>query len=945
MKFQILTFLPLLIFFFGNVQAQNFSLKGQVQDENTQKPLAGVSVIVQYTNKGGISDAQGFFQIDGLKAGEQVLLFELEDYQNYEQEVVVKANEENDIGIVNITAGQDETESQDFIPVITINDDQFSEQDNAAQTVSGLLSASRDVFVNAAAFNLGAARFRIRGYDSNYTGVFMNGIPMNELENGRTFWSAWGGLNDVFRNRSFSDGINATDFTFGGVGGASHIDTRASQQRRGLRFSYAQASRSYTNRAMATYNTGMQSNGWALSLSASRRWAQEGYVPGSFYDAYSYFLSVDKKIAKEHLVNFTLFGAPTKRGRSSAGTQEVYDLAGTNYYNSYWGYQSGEVRNSRVANAHQPVLMLRHDWKINASEKLTTSVSYQFGRNGSTALDWYDAPEPRPDYYRHLPSAARNYINTEDSLAIVNAFLNDPNLLQVDWHSMYNINRGNLETIENVNGSGESLTGLRSQYIIEERRFDSREANASMIYENIMNKVLTFHAGAGLQYYRGENYKIVNDLLGGDFYLDIDKFIERDNPGSTTLSQSDLDTPNRIVRVGDRFGYDYDPNVRKAYAWTQASFSFPKMDAFIAGDFSSTGFWRTGNIRNGKFPNSSLGASDLEVFFNFGAKAGLTYKVDGRNYISANALVRTRAPFFRQVFTSPRTRNEIVPDLVSEKITAGELVYNYRSPYLKAKASAYYTLFEDQTEIKAFFIDEDIDVPISDAASQTISGGFVNYLLRGIDKQHFGVELAAEARLFGGLSLSAVAALGQYTFTSRPTADIYLDNSSLLLVEDRTVYAKNFYVPNTPQTAYSATLKYEGKQYWFANLSFNYFDDIWIDFNPNRRTDAAVSLDERGIDRVAQGSKLWNDIIFQEKAPSGYTLDFFAGKSFKLGSNYFLNLTASVNNILDNQNLIIGGFEQGRFDFDEKNVEVFPNRYYYMYGLNYFLNATFRINL
>ncbi len=943
MKIQLLSIIFMLLF--SSLQAQSFSLKGQVQDATTEKPLAGVRVSIQYTNKGSISDAEGYFQIDGLKAGEQVLLLELEEYQSLEKEVVVKAEEVNDIGILLLTTGQDETESQDFIPVITINDDQFSENDNAAQNISGLLAASRDVFINTAAFNLGAARFRIRGYDSKNTGVFLNGIPMNELENGRAFWSAWGGLNDVFRNRTFNAGLAATDYTFGDVGGATHIDTRASQQRKGLRISYAQANRSYTNRVMATYNTGMMANGWAVSLSASRRWAQESYTPGTFYDAAAYFLSVDKQVAKEHLVNLTVFGAPTKRGKNSFNTQELYDLAGTNYYNSYWGYQNGEVRNSRVANTHQPVIMLRHDWEINEKEKLTTSLSYQFGRNGSTAIDWYDAAEPRPDYYRRLPSNARNLAFSEDSLALVNAFLENPDLLQVDWHSMYDVNRNNVETVENINGTTESITGLRSQYIIEERRYDSREANASMIYENRMNQVLTFNAGAGLQYYRGNNFKVVNDLLGGEFYVDIDKFVERDNPGSLTLAQTNLDVPNRILRVGDRFGYDYDPNVRKGYAWAQANFSFPKMDAFIAGDFSSTGFWRTGNVKNGKFPNSSLGASDLEVFFNYGAKAGLTYKMNGRNYFSANALYRTRAPYFRQVFSSPRTRNEIVPDLVSEKITAGEVTYNYRSPYLKAKATAYYTLFEDQTEIKAFFIDETINVPISDAVSQAISGGFVNYLLRGIDKQHFGVELAAEAKLFGGLSVSAVAALGQYTFVSRPTADIYLDNSSLRLVDDRTIYAKNFYVPNTPQTAYSASLKYQGKKYWFASLSFNYFDDIWMDFNPNRRTDAAVSFDERGIDRVEQGSGLWNEIIYQERAPSGYTLDFFAGKSFKIGENYFLNLTASVNNILDNQELITAGYEQGRFDFEEKNVDLFPNRYLYMFGLNYFVNATFRINL
>jgi hypothetical protein len=210
--------------------------------------------------------------------------------------------------------------------------------------------------------------------------------------------------------------------------------------------------------------------------------------------------------------------------------------------------------------------------------------------------------------------------------------------------------------------------------------------------------------------------------------------------------------------------------------------------------------------------------------------------------------------------------------------------------------------------------------------------------MNGIDKQHFGVEAAIEARIYRGLTASAVAAVGQYTYVSRPQARVYVDSERLPRGDSRTIYMENFYVPGTPQQAYSVGLKYSGKEFWFANLNFNYFDDIWLDFNPIRRTEAAVA-------DIPRNSDLFQAVIFQEKAPAGYTLDFFGGKSFKLADNYFLNLTVGVNNILNSKEIITGGYEQGRFEFEQNGDNRFPNRYYYMYGLNYFVNATFRINL
>ncbi len=290
---------------------------------------------------------------------------------------------------------------EDRIPTVTLSGDD-DEAELAGQNVSGVLSASRDPFINAAAFNLSSGGFEIRGYDAEAL-VYLNGVFVNNFETGQVFFGAWGGLNDVTRSRESTTDLMPSPYAFGGLGGATSIDTRASEQRKQVRLSYLFSNRAYAGRAMATWSTGMMKNGWAVSLSGSKRWAEEGYVPGTFYNAYSYFGSVDKKLNDRHLLNLTILGTPSKRGGASPSVQTANDLAGTNFYNPQWGWQDGKKRNARITNSHQPMAILRHDWQLSEKATLTTAASHWFGRYGRTQLDWFNAPDPRPYYYRKLP--------------------------------------------------------------------------------------------------------------------------------------------------------------------------------------------------------------------------------------------------------------------------------------------------------------------------------------------------------------------------------------------------------------------------------------------------------------------------------------------------------------------------------------------------------------
>lgn len=826
---------------------------------------------------------------------------------------------------VGVDSPEVETAGDADIPVVELSETEVADA-GGSQNVSSTLNASRDPFLSATAFVFSAARFRTRGYDNKYFTINMNGVPMNDLETGRTSWGLWGGLNPVFRNRDTYLGSQATTFSYGGPGGASTMDARASHQRKQFEVSYANANRNYRHRLMATYSTGLLKHGWAVSASVSRRWAKEGYIPGTFYDGASYFLSVEKFIGSKHSLSLTSFGSYVKSGQAASATQEMYNLARTNYYNYYWGYQDGKKRNSVVGKVFQPTFILQHEWKINNRESMSTSAGFTFGKRERTGIDWYNAANPRPDYYRYLPSYIEDSV--QRALAIYD-ITNHPELLQVDWNGFYEANAMSNDSVRNVDGdSTKTQYGKRARYIVENQVADVRRFNLNTVYNNAITDHIELTAGLNYQFQRTEYYKLVDDLLGADFYVDVNQFAERDFPDSFSVAQNDINRPNRILHEGDKYGYDYFIVNHKAAAWGQAVFKYNHIDFFIAGDISVNSFWRNGKTRYGLQPNNSYGKSAVELFVNGGVKAGVTYKINGSNYLYVNGAFENRAPNSRDAFISARTQNSIVSGLKSENIYNAELGYIYRTANIKLKADMFFAQFNNETQLRRFFHDD--------------FRTFVNYTLTGVNTRHWGAELGLDAKIWRGFSASVAASIGRYTYTSRPTATITYDNDPTRNVVEN-VYAKNFNVAGTPQLATTFGINYRAPQFWFAGVNFNYFDWMWSAINPARRTESAVDLTETGSDS-------YNKIISQERLKGQFTMNVSFGYSWLLNNQfknlkkrYFLVFNANISNITNNKQLVTSGYEQLRFDYNEKNINKFPNRYYYGYGTSYFVSVAFRM--
>jgi hypothetical protein len=507
MKQLKLLFLILFIAGSSNIAlAQQGQIKGTVTDGESGQPLKSATV----TGAKGVILAttgdSGEFRF-AADAGEYLLYVNLDGYDQASLKVTVRPGETFDAGVIRIA---NRNYIQQDLPVINIADG-GDETGMESQSIQGLLNSSADVFMSTSAYTFGALMFKMRGYEQNYSLVTLNGFVLNDVESGTPYYSNWGGLNDVMRNTMVTSGPDPIGFLFEPVGGISRIITRASEYRAGVKAVYSSSNRTYRNRAMATYSTGLMDNGWAFTGSYSYRWSERGYEPGTFYNAHSLFLAAEKKFNSRHSLNFTALDAIYSRGVAGGSTQEANDLVGSNYYNPYWGYQEGEVRNSRVRSSNKPLMTLTHYWDPTEKLNIQTTAGYWGGKGGYTALNWYDVEDPRPDYYKKLPK--------------------DPSVSQVNWDEFYFANRKNIFTVPDANGiPGNSITGNRSKYIVEDRRNDISQFQFNSRASYNMNVNFNITGGLLINKFRGHNFNVIDDLLGGDYWLDIDQFAERDYP-------------------------------------------------------------------------------------------------------------------------------------------------------------------------------------------------------------------------------------------------------------------------------------------------------------------------------------------------------------------------------------------------------------------------------
>lgn len=939
-------------------------VKGVVVDRSSKTALDG-AVLKLYSGTQEIATvrtgADGSFYIPDLKDGMYDLVIENSNYLQSKVNVTVNDGYVKNMFKLSLTPVH---------KVGEVDDASFTEfdlDDSGYQDSPTILFGQNDVFNNIAGYNFSSVRFRVRGYSSESQDVYMAGVRMNDAITGYTPYSLWSGLNEAVRSKESVNGSEISDYGFGGYNGLTNIDPMASKVRTGWRGSVLTNSALYRLRLMMTYSSGELDNGWSYAFSASARLGGNDWIKGVYYRSFGYYGSVEKKFGEEHKLGLTFMAAPGQRGAQNGSTQEVYDLMGDNMYNSNWGYYNGKVRNARVKKTHEPIAILKYDFTPESKKlKASATVLYRFGKNGYTALDWYDAPDPRPDYYRNLPSyffmdnTDYNRLNYSKYMWAKEQWEQDiPSITHINWDRLYAVNAMN-----------STADGNRSKYVIEERRTDQQDLNFAANAKWSPVNCFTLAGGLSYKWNRTEYYKILDDLLGGDYYVNIDQFAERDYASSVTMYQNDLDYylkngKAQTLKHGDKYGYDYYANVRRAEAWVSGKFSKFGLDVALAGRIGYTKYWREGLLRKGLFPGldangqpmtyegkvittydpitgdaiTSLGKSEVNDFLTGAAKLNVSYVIPGGHRVYANAAFIADAPNFNQAFISPRTRNSIVPNLKTNKTLTADLNYAYSNSGYDVRVTGYYTAIKDQSKVMSFYDDA--------------QNSFTNFAMSGIDQRHIGLELGFKVPLpVPNLALQGVVSYGQFVYTSNPKMYQTYDNSAAIVEDTYGVtipYWKSHptadgktvkhYVSGTPQLATSLGLSWN-KNYWFVDADVDYFDFAYLDMNPLYRTDMATS----GPDKTVTPTEI-EYMAAQEKFKGAVLVNASVGKSWYIKRNYQLGFSLQVKNILNTTNLRTGGYEQTRLvdnTVSKERYYRFDSKYFYMSGINYMLNIYFR---
>ena len=951
-------------------------IKATVVSRVGRTPIAGANVELK---KGGV-------KMQELRTGNDGKFF-FQDLANDNYSLIVAAPGYTETQ-VNVTVEKGLVRDLIFVTLVPasqineVDDSSFGEfdlDDSGYTDTPTILFASNDVFTNVAGYGFSAVRYKNRGYNSESQEVYLAGVPMNDAITGYSPYSLWSGLNEAMRSKESTIGLDPAQFSAGGYNGVTNISAMPSDVRPGLRMSVLSNSAMYRFRFMVNYASGVLDNGWSYAINASARIGGNDWIEGVFYRNFALYAGAEKCIGDEHRIALIAFATPGERGAQNASTQEVYDLMKDNMYNSNWGYQNGKVRNARVRKTFEPVIALRYLYTPSDSFEASATLLYRTGFNGYTALDWYDAPDPRPDYYRNLPSYffmddseynRSNVIKYGEALEMWRpGVASNANYQHINWDRLYNVNYNSPDG--------------RSKYAQEQRHVDQNDINLSGSIKWNLTELFTVTAGINGKINRTRNYKKIADLLGGQYYLNVDQFAERDFASNAALIQNDLDYflehgEAEKIGLGDSYGYDYLAQIRRANLWGNGTFNKGKLSVTLSAALGYEGFWREGLVRKGLFAGldddgkeifyngvlltsydskgnviSSKGKSEVSNFLTGSAKLLASYTLSGGHRFSASFGYFSDAPTFNQAFVSARTRNSLVDGLCNSKTVSGDLSYQLSTGGYNLRATAYYTKIMDQTDVMSFYDDS--------------QQSFTNFAMTGIDQRHVGIEFGAKMPLFvSGLTASAVLSLGEFVYTSNPHMIQTVDNSAEIIRDEtlpywqsNPVFKKNsdgsyayaedgspivektrkHYVPSTPQLAGELALNYRTNSYWFFELNGQYFAKSWLDMNPLYRTQFAVS----GPDGVATPEEI-EYMTTQECFNPCFLLNASAGKSWYIQRKYNIGFSFEVKNILNNRDVRTGGYEQTRLisTSSKESYKKFDSKYFYMPGINYMLNIYFR---
>ncbi|MBU2928078.1 TonB-dependent receptor [Winogradskyella psychrotolerans] len=644
-KFSLFLCFVVLTSFTTIAYAQS-TITGKIIDSDMNSALPGANIIEKGTTNGTTTDFEGTFSLTSKSSSGEVVI----SYVGYVSQTIA-FNGDTDLGTITLMSsnvGLDEillvasvaVDRKTPVAVSTIKAEEIAIK-LGTQEFPEILKTTPGVYVTRQGGGYGDSRINLRGFSSENVAVMINGVPVNDMENGAVYWSNWAGLGDVTSTMQVQRGLGASKVAVNSVGGTINIITKTTDAEEGGQFGATLGNDGYLKYGM-TYSTGLNDKGFAATVSASKL-SGDGYVDGTEFSGYNYFLSLSQQINDAHRLSFTAFGAQQQHGQryNRSTIAELKDTdSGPQKANKDWGYKNGEVYHQSYNFYHKPQISINHLWNINDNSSLSTAAYASFGTGGGRRDE---GSKIGSDDYR----------------------LGSTGLTPIDFDKVVEENRAN-----GVNGS----TDILSASINNHEWYGILSS-----YKNRINDKLTISAGFDGRYYIGSHWYEVTDLLGGQFFLD---------------NETDTYAFGKPLQVGDKYNKDYDGVVTRYGLFGQAEYQINEsVNVFVAADVSNS------NYKQKEYMNNTIvGSRESEAvnFTGYGVKGGGNYNLDMNNNVFVNVGYFSKAPFLDDVFLD---EDGIIPneDAVNEKVFSAELGYGFRGEKLSANVNLYYTQWLDKS--------------------------------------------------------------------------------------------------------------------------------------------------------------------------------------------------------------------------------------------------------
>ena len=709
------------------------------------------------------------------------------------------------------------------VAVSTIKEAQIVEK-LGNQEFPEILNATPSVYATKGGGGFGESKLNIRGFSQANIAVMVNGMPVNDMENGRVFWSNWAGLSDVTSAMQVQRGLGSSKLAIASVGGTVNILTRAADKKQGGVVSVGVGNNDY-QKSLFAYNTGKSQKGWSSSFLMSRT-AGSTFADATKFEGYNYYFALGFQPNKKHDFQFTLTGAPqTHNNRSTYISISDYikysDESGVpdTQYNSDYGFRNGELVSNRINYYHKPVMSLNWDWTISDKSKLNTIVYASFGRGGGV-----NGNAGRVGGTKAITAFAR----TTDGL------LNFDQIFTENAAVAVNATSAPLNTLVQV-----SSINSHNWY------------GAISSFNHKLNDNLNFTVGIDGRYYYGYHYQTISNLLGATAFKDNNNKNIAPNIVRNTFGTNPDWNPfgGKINNLSDMVTYDNDGEVIWYGGFGQLEYSNDKLSAFLQGAISEQGFQRIDNfivdgvsLLNGTLAgtpatnqptatnpvlNTKTGFKNL---FGYNVKAGANYNIDEHHNVFGNIGYYSKQPFLNAVY--PNNKNFLNPNLTNEKIFGVELGYGFRSGIFTANVNLYRTSWKDRFQRRSNITVTYPD-PSNPTTNITTTSAYAN--ISGITEIHQGLEIDATANVTKMISLNGMLSMGDWFYEGNATGDMFTEtNEPIALggsVSGTTLYLDKVKVGNSAQFTAGAgfTLKptdwvsfdamYRGVRNLYANVN------------------------------------------------------------------------------------------------------------------------------